>query len=316
MTFLEILNDAYDRCGQDQAPTVPAPVSRRFKRFVNRWHRKILSAPGMDPLRRVIVSQTSVADQPTYGVALQTIRYITETATQRRLIRKTLGWYRDRFPDPARVSGTPCWYVPLGMARIHTRPSAACELFAVSTNTGDTQTIAVEAIRTGGYRRLLSVLLTGLTPVSLGAAITDVIDVEDVYLSTAAAGTVTLTQGSGGTELSRIPIGATVGRFFRYALVPTPTDAIAYTIDGIADVSDLVNDTDEPFPNADFHDLLVDGAVYEEWSTRGRGADAKTLRADIELRIRRLRCSLLEWSEDNPDRDVRTFDETIHEPVV
>lgn len=315
-SFVDLLNDAYDRTGHAQSTAVPAEVARRFKRYLNRWHRKILSSPGMDPLRRRPVTQASVADQATYGIAVQAIRYITEQDTQRRLTKKTLGWYRDRYPDPARISGTPTVWVPLGLARIHTRPSAATELFAVSTSAGDTQTISVGVIRTGGYPRLLSVALTGTTPVSLGAAITDVIDVEDVYLATAAVGTVTLTQGLGGTELSRIPIGATAARFFRYALVPTPADVITYTLDAVLDLSDLVNDADEPVANADFQDLLVDGTVYEEWMTRGRGAEAKTLRADIELRIRRLRCSILEWGEDDPSRDVRTFDETIHEPVI
>ena len=64
MTFLEIVNDVYDRIGAQQSTSVDANVSRRVKRFVNRWNRKILSQPGMDPLRRVIVSPTTAASQP------------------------------------------------------------------------------------------------------------------------------------------------------------------------------------------------------------------------------------------------------------
>ncbi len=315
MQFVDILNDIYDRTSQQQASTVDAAVSRRIKRFVNRWNRKILSSPGMDPLRRVILTQASVVSQATYGIVAQAIRYMTDASTFRKLGQKDLGWYRTNYPDPTQFSGTPLDYVPLGFARIHTRPSAACELFIVSTDAGDVGTAKVDVVRTNGYKRLLSVAMTGIVPVSLGAAIADVIDVEDFYLSVAAIGTVTLTQGSGGTELSRIPIGATYQRFYRYALAPTPSAVVTRTIDAIAELTDLVNDTDEPFPNADFHDLLVDGGVYEEWNTHGKIQDARVLRADMELRIRRLRASILEWSYNDYPR-TPTFDESIHLPVV
>lgn len=330
-SFVDIVNDVCDRTGQSQTtdtPAAPAAVTRRLKRYINTWNRRVLSAQGMSPLRRVIVTQASVADQPTYGVALQSIQYITETTTQRKLDQATLGWYRARYPDPSVISGTPDWYVPLGLARIENRPSAPCQLFVVSTAAGDGAgtTAKVEAIRTGGSRVSLSVAMNGLTPVSLGAAYTDVIDVNDFYLSGASVGTVTLTQGSGGAELSRIPIGATVGRFLRYALAPTPSAVITYQIDGIADVADLVNDTDEPFPNPDFHDILVLGAVHEEWLFRGKAAEARMILhggnpttptpESVEGRIRRLRCSILEWGYSDPRHDIRTFDETIHLPVV
>ncbi len=320
MQFVDLLNDIYDRTGHPQqtsATVPPTEVQRRIKRYVNRWNRKILSQPGMDPLRRAIITKVSVANQQTYGIVLQSISYITESATQRRLFERTIGWYRDHYPAPDRFTGTPRFYVPMGQARIHTRPSAPCELFLVSTNAGDTGTVKVEAIRSNGYRVSLSKALTGIVPVSMSATITDVIDVEDMRLSAVQTGDVTITEGSGGTELSKIVIGQTYPRFLRFALVPTPSQAITYMIDGIADIVDLVNDYDEPFPNADFHDLLVDGGVYEEYRTRGRPGEAKDLRADIELRLRQLKNQVFEWPEA-PDstRDRRSFEDTIHLPLV
>ena len=316
MQFLDILNDIYDRTGQSQSTSVPAEVSRRIKRYVNRWNRKVLSSAGMEPLRRVIITKASVANQPTYGVALNSILYMTETATQREIYKRTLGWYRNNFPDPSQWTGTSKWYVPLGQARIHTRPSAAAQLFIVSTAVADAGTVKIEAIRSNGYRVSLSKALTGTTPVSLDTTITDVIDIDDIRLSTAQTGDVTVTQGSGGTELSKIPIGQTYPRFLRFALAPTPSAVITYTIDGIADIPDLINDYDEPFPNPDFHDILVDGGVYEEWQTRGRGADARALRAEVELRIRRLRMSLMELPDVSVEDSARTFDESIVLPIA
>ena len=271
----------------------------------------------MDPLRRIQIIKASVADQPTYGVALQSIKWMTEATTQRRLIEKTLGWYRENVPDPTRMTGTPRFWVPMGFTRIHTRPSTAgVELFVKSTAAGDTGTAYVEVVRSDGYTRSLTVTMTGVTAVSLGAAITDVIDVQDFYLSAAAVGTVTLHAVSGaGAELSRIPIGQKAGRFLRYALVPTPSQVISYTIDGEAPIVDMSIDTDEPFPNPDFHDILVDGAVHDEWMSRGRAPEARELKRDIEDRIARLRMVNLEWDEPTDERG-RTFDESIVLPVA
>lgn len=312
-TFAEIKSDVYRRTGAGSSP--PSEVTTRIGSFVNRWNRKILSKPGMEPLRRVIITKASVADTPTYGIAIQKIRYITEATTDRRIYEKTLGWYREHHPDPAQFPGTPCDYVPMGITRIHTRPSAACELFVVSTEAADTGTVRVQAIRSNGYQVALSVVLTGTTPVTMSAAFTDIIDILDVRLSAAMTGHVTVTQGSGGTELSRIVIGQTAPRFLRFALAPTPSAAITYSIDGIAQIVDLSNDTDEPFENPDFHDLLVDGAVHDEWKSRGRSKDADGLALDIEQRIRELRMSILEWPEKDNEH-ARTGDWPIHEPAT
>lgn len=313
MDFAAIKLDVYRRTGHASSPA--SDVSTRIGAFVNRWHRQILSKPGMGGLRRVTITKASVANQATYGVALQKLKYVTEATTDRRLREKTLGWYREHVPDPTAWTGTPLHFVPMGYSRIHTRPANASELFVKSTSASDTGTAYVEVVRSDGYTRSLSVAMTGTTAVSLGAAITDAVDVQDFYVSAAAVGTITLHEDSGaGVELSRIPIGQKAGRFLRYALVPTPSSVVTYTLDGEAPIVDLANDTDEPFPNPDFHDLLVDGAVHDEWQSRGRSRDAASLAIDIEQRIRELRMSILEWPEDD-EAQARTFDESINLPV-
>lgn len=313
MTFLQMKQDVYRRCGHPSSPQTE--VVTRIDAFLNRWNRKILSAKGMEPLRRVTLSVSSVANQATYGIALQKIRYVFEATTQRRIWEKTLAWYTNRFPDPTRFTGTPTDWVPLGLTRIHTRPSAACELFVVSTEAADTGTVRVTATRSNGYQVALSKALTGTTPVSMSTTITDVIDISDVRLSAAQTGTVTVTQGSGGTELSKMVIGQTAPRFLRIALAPTPAAVITYSIIGIAPLVDMANDTDEPFEDADFHDILVDGAVHDEWMSRGRAPEARSLANGIEDRIRELRLSILEWPESDDDR-VRSFEDTIHLPIT
>ncbi len=315
MTFLQILQDVYDRTGNNQTQSGTA-VARVMKRYVNRWHQKVLTSPGMERLRYLQLTQASVADQAAYAIPLQSIRYITEATNDLRLIEQSIGWYRDLVPDPTAWTGTPEYWVPLGNSPVSVQPSNASEIFVKSTAAGDTGTCYIEAIRTGGYPVSLSVTMTGVTAVSLGAAYTDIIAITDFYLSAVAVGTVTLHEDSGaGTELARIAIGQSRQRYLKYALVPTPSEVITYTLDGIAPLVDLVNDFDEPLVPADFHDILVDGAVYEEWVNKGRTKEAQALRTEIELRIRRLRASLWTYDEAGPSRG-RSFEETISLPLT
>jgi hypothetical protein len=159
----------------------------------------------------------------------------------------------------------------------------------------------------------------------MSSTITDIVDIIDVRLAAAEAGDVTITQGSGGTELSKIVIGQTYPRFLRFALAPTPSQAITYQIDGIADIVDLTNDYDEPFENPDFHDILVDGGVHDEWEQRGKVGEARSLldggnpdhppESSIMGRIKRLRLSLLDWP-DGPDLNRDNEQASIHLPVT
>ena len=319
MAFLEMQQDVFRRTGHVSSPATD--VSTRIKSFLNRWNRKVLSKPGMESLRRGTITKASVASQATYGVSAKLIRYVYEATTQRKLIKKTPEWYRANFPDPSRFTGTPEFWIPLGQTRVHTQPSAAATLYAVSSEAADVGIARVQAIRSDGYPVSLAVTLTGTTPVALvnasgSGSITDVIQVLDVRLSAAQTGFVTVTQGSGGTELSRVLIGQTAARFLRYALAPTPSQVITYNLDIEADIIDLSNDTDDIWMNTDFDDILVDGAVHDEWRSRGRNDEARELRLEIDSRIRDLANSIFEWP-DAPDPGAlrRTFDQTIEEPI-
>ncbi len=327
MNFSEIKLDVYDRTGAGQAPE--SAVTRRIGRYVNGWNRKVLTMPGFQKLRRVIVPKASIADVPVYGIALSKIEFIYEATTERRIYEKSLAWYRDNFPDPANLTGTPNDYVPTGAGRIHTRPAAACELFVKSTSVADTAVVVrVEAIRSNGYPVSLTATLTGVTAVTLSAAFVDVIDIVDFHLDGVAAGLVTLHEISGaGAELSRIQIGATSPRFLLFALAPTPAQAIVYHVEGIAEIVDMSRTTDEPFPSPDFHDILVMGSVHDEWIHRGRVAEARVLMHggdprsptpdSILGRIAALRMWVLEWDYGGDDGTRgRSFEETIALPII
>jgi hypothetical protein len=108
--------------------------------------------------------------------------------------------------------------------------------------------------------------MTGVTAVSFDTTITTVIDVSKFYLSAAAVGTVTLHEDSGaGTELARIGIGQTEQRYYQIRLWPTPSAVNSYLVDETREITDFAQDTDEPLLPIDFHDLLVLGAVMDEY---------------------------------------------------
>lgn len=277
MKLSEIEADLFRRL--NFAATPATEVTTRIRAFVNIAHRQILATPGLDRLRDDTITLASVANQPTYGLppALAIIQIMTDRTTMLRLQAQTLSWVRS--VDPGLVqTGPSTHYVPLGIQAVALQPSNASELFVKSTSASDTNTAYLEGIRTGGYPRTLSVTMTGTTGVTFSATTTDLIEVTKFYLSAAAVGTVTLLEDSGaGTELARIPIGQTFSRYQGLQLWPTPQSAITYYLDYTRNVPDLVNANDEPLLPDDFHWLLVEGALINEWTKQDddRRADAR-----------------------------------------
>ena len=302
MTFLEINQRAFDKLQVSRTQT--GTLNDQVSGFVNQWHRQILTQPVFRGFRRIELTQASVSGQHRYGTKMLEIHHITERTNDRRLVKKTESWYRRNFPDPSQDIGDPEYWIPLGQTRVRQRPANASELFAISSSASDTQTISVEVIRTGGETRLLAVSLTGVTGVSLGSAITDVVDILDVYLATAAVGLVQLREDSGvGTVLSEIAIGETKPRYTEFILAPRPSSVLTYFLHGVARMTDLVDDADEPLIYEDFHDILVNGAVYEYWLAHGRTKEAQWIRDEIAKQVQRMRA----WAWMNhvqPETDV------------
>lgn len=312
MTFLNIKKAAFRRLQVNETQT--GDLNTRIGGFVNQWHRQILAKPVFRDFRKIELTEATVASQHRYGVKMLEIHYITERSNDRRLRKRNEEWWRRHFPDPTADSGEARFWIPLGQTRIRKRPANASELFVISTSASDTMTIHVEAIRSGGETRLLSVAVNGTTAASLASAITDVEDILDVYLTAVAVGLVTLREDSGvGTVLSEISIGESKPRYTQFALAPRPSSVQTLFINGVARMTDLVNDFDEPLIYEDFHDILVNGAVYEEWLAHGRTKEAQWLRDEIAKGIQEMR----NWAWMNfvqPESD-RTDETDLFDPL-
>lgn len=269
MTNGQLLSELRRRLNFDDASPVTA-VTTRLQSFINLAHRQILGTPGMELLRDGTLPFTSVTGQGVYGLppGIERIRRVYDPTNDRVIARRDLGWLRATDPG-LDMSGTPDYYIPLGLVAVAKQPADASEIFIKSTAAGDTNTAYIEGFRTGGYPVSLSVNMTGVTAASLGAAYTDIIEITKCYVSAAAVGTITLHEDSGvGTELARIPIGQSFTRYQGIRLWPTPSSAVTYAADCTRNIPDMSAAGDEPLLPADFHWLLVEGALRLEWGQK------------------------------------------------
>lgn len=267
MTFANILAEVYRR-GRYQA-TPATDVVTRIKAFVNEAQQELAADPRLRSLLRGALTFTTTASQAEYGLGPQMARLVVVRDTTNRwpLRRRSLPWYRATLPDQTNQSGTPTDYADLGPKPVTKQPASATGVWAVSSSAGDTtQTVYIEANRTGLYLHSATVTLNGTTRAQVGSQ-TDYVEILDFYLSAAAAGDVTLYDAAAsGNILGVIPKGQTRATSQWIGLAPTPSAALTYSVDYEHAVTDLVNDTDEPawLPTA-FHRLLAIGARRREY---------------------------------------------------
>ena len=274
MTLGTILADAYRRLRYQASPA--ADVTTRLTAFANDQHRALLSLPELTQLRDATLTFASSSGVATSVLpqAVARIKGIHERTNNRVLTEITLDELRKRDPG-LTSSGTPWAFARGGYVEVAVQPSAATELFVDSTAAGDTGTVYVEGIRTGGYPIAFSTTMTGTTEKSIGSAYTDIILVTKFYISAAAVGTVTLWQGTTGapptltTELARIPIGQTYARYQQIHWHPVPSAAVTYYADVTRAILDMANANDEPLLPPDFHDLIGLGIRRREFEYQG-----------------------------------------------
>jgi hypothetical protein len=114
------------------------------------------------------------------------------------------------------------------------------------------------------------------------------------------AGTITLHEDSGaGTELARIPIGQTSTNYAGFALYPTPSAAIPYAVDITRAITDLAQSTDVPVLPEDFHDVLLLGAICDEYQHLNDDRYALAAR-EYQQRVNELKYWLSSTASDQP----------------
>lgn len=264
MTFLELLQDTYRRTNKQTSPD--SETVTRIKAFVNQRHRTLMTMPGMDQFRRSSGTFTSVVDEPRVALpqALAQIESLYQTDPNNwRLGEKSIDWLRT--VNPQQNSGTPIYYVPKGYEYVAVQPSDASAIWIKSDDATDEGTAYIQGVRTGGIQGKDSITMTGTSAVQFGL-FSDWIQIDKLYVSTPAAGSITIHEDSGsGTELAQITIANVRPYYFVILLWPTPAEAQDYAFDYQRRILDLVQDTDEPYLPDDYHDLLSIGARMDEY---------------------------------------------------
>jgi hypothetical protein len=247
----------------NKASVLDASTKARLLDALNNSHRRILSAPGCQGLRRRQLQFTSVIGQSRYGFANgENIKHLRDLTNDRELMQRSLPTYRQFNPDPSQTQGTPDGFIQYGFEPVQLQPNVAnpagTSLWVMSTVAGDvTQTVYVEQ-----GTRTFSATLNGTTPVSLGTSWTYL---DKFFISAPATGQVHLRADTGtGMLLSAIGVTATSAQFLAVILDPTPSQALTYELDAEYLITDLAQDTEVPFIPSDFHDLLETGAIIEE----------------------------------------------------
>lgn len=266
MNRLEI-RDAVGQELSKNTSSMDALTSARLLGYINRRYRALQSAPGLQHLRQAVISFDSEAERAFYGIPnVAAVQRIWDVANARTLYGLSLSDYRQVDPRALEETGTPEAWVWAGYGQVAKQPIGfAQNPWVDSTSGSDTQTATVEARLSSGLVRQQTVTLTGLTAVEF-TDLTGPVDISKFYLSSNAAGTVTLQNASLATEVfATIGPGTKMTRHYGLYLWRTPGEALTYAADVTREILDLAADTDEPWLPLDFHDLLVLGAVADEY---------------------------------------------------
>jgi len=271
VTLEQLRQNCYHDLGYGSQPG--SAVVQKFTDWLNEGHRRILREPSLIDLRLVTLPFSSVANIGTYGLpqALEVINAVVLISNQVRLRFRSRDWFRS--VDPAETStGTPDFWIPGGLQPLSLQPPVTGTGIWVASSSGSdtTQKVAFQGVRANGdVQPEVQVSLSGLARIPIQSSVSDFVQVLLWNLDGTCQGDVSLyTAASGGTQLGRIPTGSTSVQYQSVRLWPTPSSVFSFTIDGRAEISDLLNANDVPLLPPSYHDLLMAFARMREYETK------------------------------------------------
>ena len=262
-TRAELLNQLAHRLNKTPPPNMDSATEARLGSYLNQRQRRLLTLPGLKRLRDATVSFTSTPNQANCGMPnVAKLSRLVDATNERVLYEMSQQDYR--LLSPAPTTGVPEAYVWTGRQAVMQQPQAQA-LFVQSSALGDKALVYIEGVMVGGWPRVTTVTLQGTTPVNVALAVLWE-RIDKCYLSAPCLGTVTLSADSGtGPTLSCIPAGQVTSVYVGLTLFPTPTDVVTYVADITRPVTDLVRGTDQAALPEDFSDVLVLGALADEY---------------------------------------------------
>jgi hypothetical protein len=295
MTLREIEDDTLVRLQQDPQKTT-SDARTRIRAYINDWHRRILTQPGLERLRDDVITFPTVASTSRYALplAVAKIQRIYEPTTNRiRLVERSLDWLRNM---PSTTSGVPEAWIPIGYTAVAVQPSfvtsTGTALWIKSSNASDTtEKVYIEGSQVGASQGDwfgFSTSLNGTTSVQCGT-LSDAVQVNKFYLDAACQGAVSLmTLTAAGTTLATIPAGQLKAQYFSIILWPTPSSAWTMSVDYTRVVTQLIQPTDSPLLPEDFHYLLGCGARANEYELKKDFMAQQAIMRDVQTGMIRL----------------------------
>lgn len=313
MQLQELENDCLERLVYDttQADSTPR---YRIRRYLNQWHRRLLTTPGLEQLRNFPPTVfSSVQNQAVYALppSVSKIKRIYEPTTNRiRLVERSLDWYRNL---PTTISGVPECYIPFGRGTTQFMVGGnvtagtlafgptASSLWAVSDSASDTAIkLYTECFRSGGYFRRDVTTLNGTSRVQISGAatISDFVQCDKAYLDMPGVGNVSVYDAqTNGNQLIQIAPGDLQVSYLTIVLWPAPSAAWNFYVDYEREIRDMQQPTDMPLTPPDFDDILLLGARYDDHMFKKDFVSAKIEQVEIIARI----SSMMNWVTNNDD---------------
>ena len=263
-TRTELLNQIAHRLNKTPPPNMDASTQARLVSYLNQRQRRLLSMPGLQRLRDATVTFTSAPNHADYGLPhISKITRVFEQTNERTLYEMSLQDYRLITPVP--IQGTPEAYIWRGRQVVAQQPSVPSALFVVSSHPEDTTVVVyVEGALAANRPRAITVTLKGIEVTNIATAVADWERIDKCYLSGPALGVVML-QDASARVLTTIAPGTLTTVYSAVTLHPTPSDTITYYVDVTRVVTDLTHDTDQAAIPEDFADVLVLGALADEY---------------------------------------------------
>jgi len=286
-TFREILTDVLAYSGQARGGAFEVLV----KDQVNFAYRRILDS-GKVPHEHREFSLTSVASTSKYGLPLyvRKVLNIEDPTTPRFVFMNTARDFDKRNPG-STDSSTPASAYPFGVRGVQKYP-AGDGVLALTSDSGDDAgsdfKVRITGFNTSGVLVTELASMNGTNSVNTTTSWDSELGIERVTKVPATGftftGNVTVKDAAANT-ISVIPVWWDSPDYQWIEFDPIPAAAITYNIRCEMRKPPLVNDSDWPEFNQDFHDLLIWGVTADLLPTLGKSGVADRHRATFEARM-------------------------------
>ena len=276
-------------CGQETGGTFETLVER----VMNAVYRDVLDA-GPVPHEHRLFTFASVVSTYRYGMPLyvRKVLNIEDPDNDKSIWDITARGFDKSYPGTTE-SGTPNMAFSLGVRGVQKQPASDGVLSIVSSSTADAGSnykIRVTGFNTSGVLVTELVTMNGTTAVTTTNSYDSELGVERVVKAPASgytfAGNVTVSDDDANT-ISIIPVWWESPDYEWIQMHPQPSAVITYNLRAEMRKPPLVNDSDWPEFDQDFHDLLVWGSTKELLPGLGKGSTGAAHRLTYKDRMAR-----------------------------